>query len=136
MYSNILVALSLEHGISDIALSAAKSLLSEGGKITAVHVHEPPNRSILAYLEEDVIKKSHQRAKKKLADRLKGEKDVSAVLLEGQSAGRSLNEYANTHGIDCIIVGSYQPGMKDFFLGSTATRVVRHAHCTVHVLRL
>ncbi len=135
MYNNIVVALSLEHGISDLALSAARALISEGGKITAVHVHEPPNSSVLAFLEEDAVEKSHKKAEMRLAERLKDEDDVIAVLLDGQSAGRSITEYANKLEADCVVIASHQPGMKDFFLGSTAARVVRHAHCAVHVLR-
>ena len=135
MYSNILVALSLEHGISDQALAAARALISEGGKITAAHIHEPPNKQIMYYMEEGVAEKSYRKAKERLAERLKGEADVSPVLLESQSAGRAITEYANKHGIDCIVLASHKPGMKEFFLGSTAALVVRHAHCTVHVLR-
>jgi nucleotide-binding universal stress UspA family protein len=135
MYNNIVVALSLEHGISDLALSAARALVSEGGKITAVHVHEPPNSSVLAFLEEDAVEKSHQKAAARLADRVKGEADVTAVLLDSPSAGRAITEYANKFQADCVVIASHQPGLKDFFLGSTAARVVRHAHCAVHVLR-
>jgi len=90
----------------------------------------------MAYLEEDAEEKVYQKAKANLADRVKGEADISSVLLKSQSAGRAITEYANTHGADCIVVASHQPGIKDFFLGSTAARVVRHAHCTVHVLRV
>ena len=135
MYSNILVALSLEHGISETALSVAKALLAPGGTISVVHVHEPPNSSILVYLDEEVVEKSHLTAQQKLDDRVKGRSDISTVLLEGQSAGRVITEFANTHGADCIVIGSHRPGLKDFFLGSTAARVVRHADCAVHVLR-
>jgi nucleotide-binding universal stress UspA family protein len=136
MYNNIIVALSLEHGISDLALSAARAMVSEGGKITTVHVYEPPNSSVLAFLEEGAVEKSHEKAKARLAERVKDEEGVSPVLLQGQSAGRVITEYANTHEADCIVIASHQPGVKDFFLGSTAARVVRHAHCTVHVLRV
>lgn len=135
MYKNIVVALSLEHGISDLALSAARALVSQGGKITAVHVHEPPNSSVLAFLEEDAVKKSHLIAKTRLADRVQDEADVVTVLLDSPSAGRAITEYANKVRADCVVIASHQPGMKDFFLGSTAARVVRHAHCAVHVLR-
>ncbi len=136
MYNNIFVALSLEHGISDLALYAARQLVSEGGKVTAVHVYEPPNSSIMAFLDSDAAEKSHLKAKSRLAERVKDENDISSVLLEGQSAGHTITEYANTHEADCIVIASHRPGLKDFFLGSTAARVVRHAHCTVHVLRV
>ncbi|MCE8516853.1 universal stress protein [Ruegeria pomeroyi] len=136
MYSNILVALSLEHGISEQALAAARALSSEGGKITAVHVHEPPNKQIMYYMDEGVSEKSYNKAKSSLAERLRGETGVIPLLLESQSAGRAITEFANNNGIDCIVLASHRPGMKEFFLGSTAALVVRHAHCTVHVLRL
>ena len=86
-------------------------------------------------MEPDVAQKSLQRAEQKLGERLAGIEDVEAVVLESQSAGRAITEYADTHGIDCIALASHQPGMKDFFWGSTATLDVRHAHCAVHVLR-
>jgi universal stress protein F len=50
-------------------------------------------------------------------------------------AGRVIVDYASTNEIDCIIVASHRPGIGDFFLGSTAARVVRHANCSVHVIR-
>ncbi|WP_371229052.1 universal stress protein [Roseovarius sp. 2305UL8-3] len=136
MYNNIVVALSLEHGISEQALSAAHTLVSEGGKITAVHVYEPPNSSILAYLDDEVAEKSHRNAEERLVERVKTDATVSEVLLEGQSAGRTITEYARKHSADCIVLASHKPGMKEFFLGSTAALVVRHAHCSVHVLRV
>ena len=136
MYNKIIVALSLEHGISDLALSAARVLVSEGGAITAVHAYEPPNTQVMAYLEEDADEKVFQKAKANLAERVKDETEITSVLLRGPSAGRTITEYAKTHGADCIVVASHKPGIKDFFLGSTAARVVRHAHCTVHVLRV
>lgn len=136
MYNNVVVALSLEHGISDVALNVARSLVSPGGNITAVHVHEPPNSSILVYLDEEVVKKSYQDAQQKLEQRVAEEPGVSAVLLEGQSAARTITEFANAHDADCIVIASHKPGMKEFFLGSTAALVVRHAHCAVHVMRV
>lgn len=136
MYNKIVVALSLEHGISDLALSAARALVSDGGSITTVHVYEPPNSSVLAFLDEGVVEKTHDKAEARLAERVKDEAGIDSVLLKGQSAGRVLTEYANTHEADCIVIASHKPGIKDFFLGSTAARVVRHAHCTVHVLRV
>lgn len=136
MYSNILVGLSLEHGISDQVLSAARELISEGGTITAAHVHEPPNKQILYYLDDGVAEKSLKKAQGNLAERLKEETDISPVLLESPSAGRAITDYANKHAIDCIVLASHKPGMQEFFLGSTAAYVVRHARCSVHVLRL
>jgi nucleotide-binding universal stress UspA family protein len=34
-----------------------------------------------------------------------------------------------------IVVGSHQPGLRDYLIGSNASRIVRHAHCSVYVVR-
>src|SRR5215471_18700854 len=36
---------------------------------------------------------------------------------------------------DLIVVGSHQPAMKDYLLGTNAARLVRHARCSVLVAR-
>ena len=36
---------------------------------------------------------------------------------------------------DLIVVGSHRPAMKDYLLGTNASRVVRHARCSVLVAR-
>ena len=78
--------------------------------------------------------KSFQAATDKLAERVAEAPDVKAVMLKGHTA-RALIDYAEKVGADCIIVVSHKPGVSDFFLGSTAARIVRHAPCTVIVLR-
>ena len=63
-----------------------------------------------------------------------GADDVNIEVVVGHP-GRTITDYADENGIDCIVIASHQPGLQDYFLGSTAARVVRHAHCAVHVLR-
>ncbi len=58
----------------------------------------------------------------------------SGVLVEGHS-GTTILEWAEANGVDCIVVASHRPGLTDYLLGSTAGRVVRHAACSVHVVR-
>lgn len=38
-------------------------------------------------------------------------------------------------GVDTIIMGSHRPELKDYLLGPNAARVVRHARCSVYVVR-
>jgi nucleotide-binding universal stress UspA family protein len=61
-------------------------------------------------------------------------KTASAHVIHG-SAGQAIVDYAEAHGADCIIVHSHKPELSDYLLGSTAARVVRHAPCSVHVIR-
>jgi nucleotide-binding universal stress UspA family protein len=134
MYNKIIVALSLEHGISDKAIMAARQLANEGAEIIALHVHEPARGSVKAYLSEEDVIKAMKASEAALKDRVKDQDGVKPVMLRG-IPGRDIPEYAKEIGADCIVAASHLPGLQDFFLGSTASRIVRHAECSVHVLR-
>ncbi|WP_411353054.1 universal stress protein (plasmid) [Leisingera aquaemixtae] len=134
MYDNILVPMALDHGVSGTTLKAASTLCNPGGQITALHVYEPPHSSVTAYLDEDTVREGFDKAREALALKTAGHANVTAEIVKGRSY-RAIVEYAQQHGMDCIVVGSHKPGLSDFFLGSTAARVVRHAPCAVHVCR-
>jgi len=134
MYNKILVAMALDHGVSVHTLNVARALLNDGGEIVALHVHEAPEGTVRAYLDEEVIAAGFERSRANMTEKLADFPDINSVLVEGHSA-RAIIDYANGNGIDCIVVGSHKPGLADYFLGSTAARVVRHAPCAVHVHR-
>ena len=134
MYQKIIVSLSLDHGIAQKAIQVARAMKSEGGKIIAVHVYEPLQGSVNAYVTEDAVANALQSAKDALASRVADDPDLESALIKGHS-GRAIIDYAEKIGADCIIVGSHKPGLRDYLLGSTAARVARHASCSVHVLR-
>ncbi len=134
MYSNIVIGMALDQGFGKNALEVAHRLLADGGKITALHVYDAPQGSVSAYLDEEVVRTAYEAARKKLTDRVKDLPKVTAMILKGHS-GRTITDYAAEIGADCIVIGSHRPDLRDFLLGSTAARVVRHAPCAVHVLR-
>jgi nucleotide-binding universal stress UspA family protein len=43
--------------------------------------------------------------------------------------------FAKKHGIDVVVMASHRPELKDYLLGPNAARVVRHAECSVLVVR-
>ncbi len=133
MYNKILIASALNQGFSDRALKAAKLLISDNGKIIAAHVIEPVNNVVQSFVTEDVKSKTYDKIKSMMAERCNDEA-IESEILYGQ-AGREISKYAEKIGADCIIIGSHKPGLEDFFLGSTSSRVVRYAKCSVHVLR-
>lgn len=133
MYNKILIASALGQGFSEKALQAARSLISENGKIIVAHVIEPVNNVVQSFVTEDVKSKTYEKIKNMMAERCKDEA-IESEILYGQ-AGSEITKYAEKIGADCIIIGSHKPGLEDFFLGSTSSRVVRHAKCSVHVLR-
>lgn len=137
MYQNILVPVAMdhEHGANtETALNIARSLRDEDGKITILHVSEPLHAEVSQYIPAEVLaenKESLMTDLRKLAGGIEG---AQTEILPG-SPGITITDYAKLHNVDLIIVASHRPGLRDYFLGSTAARVVRHAKCAVHVVR-
>ncbi len=134
MYNKILVPMALDHGVSEQTIKVAQGLSGGSGEIIALHVYEAPQRSVAAYLDEAAVRESMELAKSNLAEKTAQYAGVRAELVQGHSA-RTIIDYAADNGIDCIVMGSHKPGLSDYFLGSTAARVVQHAPCAVHVVR-
>ena len=59
---------------------------------------------------------------------------VSAVVRLGSVYAEVLDEAEKT-GADLIVVGSHRPTMATYLLGSNASAIVRHAKCSVLVVR-
>ena len=134
MYKKIIVALALDQGHGPRAMELARRLKAEGGTITAVHVIDQVPGYAKYYLSPDSDEKIRQEAMKAIGERIGADGDAEAVVLTGHP-GRKITDYAEKTGADCIIVGSHKPDVADFFLGSTAARIMRYAPCSVHVLR-
>lgn len=135
MYRNILVPIAADHDPkTGAALDIARALAGEGAKITALTVVEEVPGYILNQLPEGQMAKTCDEVETGLKAELGGVKDVTPVVVEGHSA-RTILDYAGEQGVDLIVIASHRPDISDYFLGSTAARVVRHAQCAVHVLR-
>lgn len=134
MYNKILVAMALDHDLSPKTLRIAEALRNDGGEIIALHVHEAPQGTASVYMDEDVVKAAYAKSEALLKEKLKGTDNVTPKVAKGHAA-RTIIDYAAANGVDCIVIGSHKPGLSDYFLGSSASRVVRHAPCAVHVQR-
>ncbi len=135
MYSNILVPVSFEADRNAReALQIAQALRADGGKISLLHVMEHLPQYATEYLPPDHLEKARADITGGLSALAEAVEGAEVVVVEGHSA-RTILDYAEEAGADCIVIASHRPGMQDFFLGSTAARVVRHAKCAVHVVR-
>jgi universal stress protein F len=134
MYNTILLPLALDQGHAATMMKLANKLKAEGGKIIAVHVIDQIPGFASYYITDENKKNIQAEAEKAIHERIGDDESVSAVVLTGHP-GRTVTDYAEEIGVDCIIVGSHKPGVKDFFLGSTAARIMRYAKCSVHILR-
>ena len=63
-----------------------------------------------------------------------GKRGVERHVMIGHPTNTILH-WADNNEVDCIVVTSHRPGFTDLLLGSTASRLVRHATCPVMVLR-
>ena len=136
MFNNILVPIDMGHVIEGKSIiDAAIDHAAEGAKITLLNVVEDIPNWAAINLPADIIDKSLQASR----DELKAIANASGRKMEVEvRTGHSYNtilDVAEEKQADLIIVASHRPGLQDYFLGSTAAKVVRHAKCSVLVIR-
>lgn len=140
MYSHIIVAVDLAHGEAGKALLAkAAQLVDPGGTIRILHVLEDVPSYIAVELPRDLSDRRSAETKvelKLLAAEANTPPGVTLTMetRHGGAAGQII-EAANDTGADLIMIASHRPGLSDYFIGSTAARVVRHAQCSVLITR-
>lgn len=134
MYEKIIVAFGYEDRIAARAIAVARELKSEGGDIVAVHAIEPLPSTVRAYLPEDHDKIAQKSVTERIA-RCVGEADDVVTRIISGHPGEAVARFAKEQKADCIVVGTHEKNFADFLLGSTATRIVQRAPCSVHVIR-
>jgi nucleotide-binding universal stress UspA family protein len=135
MYKNIFVPIALDHSQNpETAINVAKSLLAKGGKITLLSVIEPISGYVMTYMPEGQLEENRKEVLAGLDKDAAGIDGVTTKVIVGHP-GSSIVDYAKEKDADLIVIASHKPGLQDFFLGSTAARVVRYSKCAVHVLR-
>jgi nucleotide-binding universal stress UspA family protein len=85
-------------------------------------------------MSDDFMKTAREAIEAQLRQLAQEIPNAHGVLIHGHSA-RSILDYVDENKTDLIVVASHRPGMQDLLLGSTATHLVRHAPCAVHVMR-
>lgn len=69
-----------------------------------------------------------------LADELRGGRNMATRVATGSIHGGIL-ELAEEIRADLILLAADRPAMRDWLIGANASRVVRHARCSVLVVR-
>jgi len=137
MYAKIIVAIDLAHGDRGKELLAkARTLLDEGGSITLLHVLE----DVPAYIASELPRDLSERRRAEAAVELKalvecGDTTKCLTEVRNGPASAEILDCAKDAGADLIMIASHRPGLQDYFIGSTAARVVRHAQCSVLISR-
>ncbi len=136
MYKTILVPTDIAHlaeGKSTIDLAVAHA--SDDTRIVLLYVvEEIPGWASVA-IPKEVIQKSTTDAQNELkAVANASDRKMDMIVRTGHSYTTIL-DVAEEVESDLIIIASHRPGLQDYFLGSTAAKVVRHAPCSVLVAR-
>ena len=136
MYKTILVPIDLAHvEQGKPMIDVAKALADKGAAIILVYVVEDVPARVTAELPSGAHKKILEHAQSELdAMASLAGLEVDAVIREGHPP-TAIIAVAEEKGADLIIVASHRPDWHDYLLGSTAARVVRHAQCSVLVVR-
>lgn len=136
MYNRILVPIAIEHIChANASLDVARQLLKLGGEISLLNVIEDLPTFAQNYIPKGTLEANHAHAVKAMDALAQGTGHNYDVAVIHGKPNLAILEHADKIGADCIVIASHKPGLEDYFIGSTAARIVRQAKCCVHVLR-
>lgn len=141
MYRNILLAVDLnEEGSWKKALPTAVDIAkASGAALHVVTVVPDFGMSVVkGFFPDDFKDKTLSEAGERLgafcAEHVPKDLDVTHGIAYGRVYEEVLR-VADERGVDLIILASHRPELSDYLLGPNAARIVRHAACSVLVVR-
>jgi universal stress protein F len=139
MYTSILVPIDAAHteaGGKALAL-ATEIAKTQDAKITVLNVIEYMPGPLILEIPPAFIAAGRSEAERAIREVVAAHdpaNEIQIVVREGHAAREILN-YARENNVDMIVIASHNPGPADYIFGSVAAHVVRHAHCSVLVVR-
>ena len=136
----ILVALDgspRQKEVLDVAVGLATRSAGRLILFHAVSLPVPLPVQVLAIPPDEVggvMVSSSRQQLEELAARLPADM-VERVQVELGAPWRTVCEVAKEDGVELVVVGSHGYGGLDRLLGTTAAKIVNHAHCSVLVVR-
>jgi nucleotide-binding universal stress UspA family protein len=136
MFKTILVPIDMAHvaegkAIIDIAAQHGAT----GAKIILLNVAEEIPGWAAAELPAGLLEESRAHSESDLKAIAAASGMAMDVEVRTGHPYKTILDVAEEKGADLIIIASHRPGLQDYFLGSTAAKVVRHAKCSVLVIR-
>jgi len=141
MYKQILVAIDLSEdgGWRQPLVAGAEHARKFGAQLTVLTVLREVEAMVRAQVAPIGYELVVADLENKLAESVREvnahDLDPKLVVTHGVSIYDQILVLAQEIGADLIVVGSHRPAMKDYLLGTNASRVVRHARCSVLVAR-
>jgi nucleotide-binding universal stress UspA family protein len=140
MFKRILTPIDLaEVELAEPAIAQAVELAeASGGLVRLINVQPLLPATFMDYVPADFDAAQEERAAKALEEIAAGVKlsaeRLSHVVKVGGAYHEILTE-ATSWAADLIVMGSHRPAMSDYLLGSNAKTIVRHATCSVLIVR-
>ncbi len=140
MFKKILVPIDVSQSDSgEASLKAAAELAGKtGAKLLLMNVIGDIPNLVANQLPGNYMESMEESAVKTLNEVASKHGLVSGSYEVQTSHGQIYHEIidaAEKGGVDLIVIASHQPDLSDYLLGSTAAKVVRHAHCSVLIVR-
>jgi nucleotide-binding universal stress UspA family protein len=141
MYNNILFSVDMEHTVE--AKKALKIAIDEArrskAKLTVMTVAPGFGMPIVAsFFDEQTVanalKEVARHLRQYVDDNIPNDINTNPIVVEGNPAELILKQ-AKTDDIDLIVIASHNSQIENLLLGSCAAKVVRHAQCTVTVVK-
>ena len=141
MFKNFLVAVDLEHDTHNDGLLRVTSDMAnaQGAQVHLLHVLRAAPAVVSQFLPKSYEAMASERIEKDLtalAANIDLDEGSATVSVRFGDIYQEILAHAENIGADLIIVASHKPNVGDYLLGTTAARVVRHAACSVFVVRL
>jgi len=139
VYSRILVAVDLDEPSSWQKPIATALALADcfGAKVALAYVVPDTVLMLQAQWSVSSVRAIMEDARIKLMKVTRdhaADRDLEEIVRSGPVYA-GLIEAGETFEADLIVLSSRRPEMKDYLLGANASRVVRHAKCSVMVVR-
>lgn len=113
----------------------------QGLEVRVLHAAEPPTLLTAPEMAEYIPPRESAEEAKALVAKTAGALrsagvNVTTAIVQGDPKSVLLDD-AKTWGADLIVLGSHgRKGLERFLVGSVSEAVLRHAHCSVEIVRL
>lgn len=118
-----------------LMIEAAKTLGGEDARYILLNVIDEIPVWATRFMPVDVMAKPRKSIQEKLTAIAKDNNIEAEIQVRPGHSYNTILEVAEESRTDLIIVASHHPGYVDYFPGSTAAKVVRHAKCSVFIIR-
>ena len=136
MYNTIIVPIDLSQETKGRRILDLAVRLGDGkARIILANVLEELPGYVAIELPAGLMEQSRADAEEKLKAIAADAGVTAEIAVRIGHPGNQILDLAEETNADLIIVASHRPGLQDYFIGSTAGRVVRHANCSVLVTR-